>query len=469
MTAERSAERSTAEHTEHVDLLVIGWGKGGKTLAGTAARKGQRVALVEQSETMIGGTCINVACVPTKILVHEADQRREGDDPQEYFAAAVQRRDTLTSAMRAKNFQLLDQLDSVLLVSGHATFTGEREVLVTGGADPLRLRAETVLINTGSRPAVPPIQGARVAGRVHDSTTLQHVQPLPRSLIVVGGGYVGLEFASMFAHYGAAVTVLDRGERPLRREDPEVAEAVTSVLAGDGVQVTSGAQVTSIADGPEQAEVIYTADGRTVTLGAEAVLLALGRSPATDGLGLDRAGVTVDQRGFVLVDEQLRTSAGGVYALGDVNGGPQFTYVSLDDNRIVSDQLFGAGERSTADRVAVPYTIFLTPPLARVGLTETQAREQGYRVLVATKAMAEIAAAPRAKIEGDPRGIVKCVVDAGTDQMLGAALMHVHSQEVINLVALAMRHSITAAELRDAIYTHPSATEALNEVLGALA
>ena len=177
----------------------------------------------------------------------------------------------------------------------------------------------------------------------------------------------------------------------------------------------------------------------------------------------------VDDRGFVVVDEHLRTTAEGVYALGDVNGGPQFTYVSLDDNRIVGDQLVGAGQRTAADRVAVPYTIFLTPPLARVGLTETQAREQGYDVLVAAKQMADIAAAPRAKIEGDPRGIVKCVVDAATDQVLGVALMHVHSQEVINLVALAMRHSLTATELRDTIYTHPSATEALNEVLGALA
>ncbi|WP_147918116.1 dihydrolipoyl dehydrogenase family protein [Ruania zhangjianzhongii] len=464
-----STQRGPADHTEHVDLLVIGWGKGGKTLAGTAARRGKRVALIEQSAEMIGGTCINVACVPTKILVHQADQRREADDPDDYFAAAVQRRDTLTSAMRTKNFQLLDELDSVLLVSGHAEFTGDREVLVTGGDETLGITAETVLVNTGSRPAVPPIEGAHVGGRIHDSTTLQHVSPLPGSLIVVGGGYVGLEFASMFAHFGAEVTVLDRGERPLRQEDPEVAETAVSILAGDGVQVTSAAEVTSIAAGPEQAEVTYAADGREMRLGADAVLLALGREPATDGLGLERGGVDVDDRGFVAVDEYLRTTARGVYALGDVNGGPQFTYVSLDDNRIVADQLFGAGKRSTQDRVAVPYTIFLTPPLARVGLTEAQAREQGYDVRVAAKQMADIAAAPRAKIEGEPRGIVKCVVDGANDRVLGVALMHVHSQEVINLVALAMRHSITASELRDAIYTHPSATEALNEVLGALA
>ena len=326
-----------------------------------------------------------------------------------------------------------------------------------------------MLVNTGSRPAVPPVEGARVGGRIHDSTTVQHISPLPESLVVVGGGYVGLEFASMFAHFGAAVTVLDRGERPLRHEDPDVADTAVGILAGDGVRVTSGADVTSITDGPERAEVTYTADGREERIGADAVLLALGREPATDSLGLERGGVAVDERGFVVVDEYLRTSAEGVSALGDVNGGPQFTYVSLDDNRIVADQLFGSGRRSTADRVAVPSTIFLTPPLARVGLTEAQAREQGYEVLVAAKQMADIAAAPRAKIEGEPRGIVKCVVDAGTDQVLGVALMHVHSQEVINLVALAMRHSITATELRDATYTHPSATEALNEVLGALA
>lgn len=392
-----------------------------------------------------------------------------GEDPEEYFAAAVQRRDTLTRAMRAKNFQLLDEVDSVLLVSGHAEFTGDREVLVAGGAETLRITAETVLVNTGSRPAVPPVEGARVGGRIHDSTTVQHISPLPESLVVVGGGYVGLEFASMFAHFGAAVTVLDRGERPLRHEDPDVADTAVGILAGDGVRVTSGADVTSITDGPERAEVTYTADGREERIGADAVLLALGREPATDSLGLERGGVAVDERGFVVVDEYLRTSAEGVSALGDVNGGPQFTYVSLDDNRIVADQLFGSGRRSTADRVAVPSTIFLTPPLARVGLTEAQAREQGYEVLVAAKQMADIAAAPRAKIEGEPRGIVKCVVDAGTDQVLGVALMHVHSQEVINLVALAMRHSITATELRDATYTHPSATEALYEVLGALA
>lgn len=462
------APASGAEHHEHADLLVIGWGKGGKTLAGTAARAGQRVVVVEQSEAMIGGSCINIACIPTKILIHDAESRRDSDDPQAAFTAAVERRDTLTGAMRKKNFSMLDDLDSVLLVTGRAEFVGEREVQVTGGSDTMRITADAVLINTGSTANLPPIHGAAIGGRIHDSESLQHVAPLPASLVVVGGGYVGLEFASMFAHFGAKVTVLDRGSRPLRGEDADVAEVVASALADDGVTIINGASVTGIDDGEQTARVSYQLDGADTSIDAEAVLLAVGRAPATTGLGLDRAGVEVDERGYVVVDDHLRTSADGVFALGDVNGGPMFTYVSLDDNRIVADQLFGDGRRSTADRKAVPYSMFVTPPLARVGLTEHAAREQGFAVKVGVKAMADIAAAPRAKIEGDPRGIVKLVVDGATDLVLGAALVHVHSQEVINMVALAMRHDITASELRDSIYTHPSATEALNEVLGVL-
>ncbi len=471
-TAEAAGMTGAAEagtdHTEHVDILVIGWGKGGKTLAGTAAKRGLRVAMIEQSRDMVGGTCINVACVPTKILVHEAEALREDDDPDDSFAAAVERRDSLTAAMRDANHSMLADLDSVLVVMGRAEFTGEREVRVTGGDETLRLSADTVLINTGAHPAVPPIDGARVGGRIHDSETLQHASPRPRSLVVVGGGYVGLEFASVFTHFGTDVTVLDRGERPLRHEDEDVAATAAGALRGDGVRFVTGASVTEVRDGSNLARITYEVDGESRTIDAEAVLLALGRTPATAGLGLDQADVATDDGGFIVVDDRLRTSAEGVYALGDVNGGPQFTYVSLDDNRIVADQLFGDGERSTVDRTAVPYTMFLSPPLARVGLTEAEARDQGRDVRVGAKQMADIAAAPRAKIEGDPRGIVKCVVDAGTDEILGAALMHVHAQEVINLIALAIRHGITATQLRDSIFTHPSATEALNEVLGDL-
>ncbi len=402
------------------------------------------------------------------LLVHEAQLDHHPDDGAAAFVAAVERRDTLTGTMRAKNFDALDSLDGVLLVQGHARFTGEREVLVTGGDEELHLSAETVVVNTGTRPAVPDIPGARVGGRIHDSESIQHVEPRPRSLVVVGGGYVGLELASVFAKFGSQVTVLDRGERPLRHEDPDVAETAAAILHDDGVRLVPRAVVTRVDDDGDRARAAFEVDGGAQSIEADAVLLALGRTPVTEELGLAAAGVDTDERGYVVVDDRLRTSAPGVFAVGDVNGGPQFTYVSLDDYRIVADQLFGSGERSTADRVAVPTTTFLTPPLARVGLTQTQALERGLDVRVAVTNVGELRASPRFAIEDDKRGIVKIVVDAGTDLVLGATLQHRHAHEVVNVLALAMRHGVTATQLRDSIYTHPSATEMLNEVLGAL-
>jgi pyruvate/2-oxoglutarate dehydrogenase complex dihydrolipoamide dehydrogenase (E3) component len=228
------------------------------------------------------------------------------------------------------------------------------------------------------------------------------------------------------------------------------------------------AQVEGMVEDADSATVTATVDGQRQEFRGDAVLLALGRTPATGSLDLAAAGITTTDRGAVAVDDRLETSVPGVYALGDVNGGPQFTYISLDDNRIVADRLLGEGIRTTADRVAVPSTTFTTPPFSKVGMTEAEAREAGHRVAVATKKVAEIAAMPKPKIVGDPRGIIKVVVDQDTDLILGASLVHVDSQEVINLVALAMRTGTTATTLKNSIFTHPSSTEALNEVLGLL-
>lgn len=450
-----------------VDVLVIGWGKGGKTLAGALGRAGRRVAVVERSRRMYGGGCINIACVPTKALVHSAETRRGADDPQAWFDAAVAGRDALTDRLRARNHAILAEVETVTLIDGEASFTGPREVVVTTGDERLAVRAETVIINTGTVPARPDIPGA-TGQRVHDSVTIQHAQPLPQRLVVVGAGYVGLEFAGMFAHFGSRVTVVARGARLLPDEDPDVAAAVQSLLEESGVQFVLGARTERIEESAESATVHLATAGGSRGLPADAVLLATGRRPTTAGLGLAAAGIDVDQRGYIVVDDRLRTSAAGVFAVGDVNGGPQFTYISLDDYRIVLDQLTGDGTRTTSDRVAVPSAVFLTPPLARVGLTETQARAQGRAVRVATRNIADIAAMPRPKILGETHGLVKVVVDADTDLVLGATVFGVDSQEVINLVALAMRAGVTAATLRDGIWTHPSSTEALNEVLAAL-
>ncbi|WP_417563627.1 FAD-dependent oxidoreductase [Microbacterium sp.] len=449
------------------DVVVVGWGKGGKTIAGALARAGKTVAMIERSTQMYGGACINVACIPTKALIHSAEVRTQHDFDPAYFTASVQRRDTLTGAMRQKNYAMLADLDTVVVFDGEARFTAPKTLTVTSGDDALEVTGDTVLIDTGSLPTLPDIPGAQISGRVHDSITLQHA-PLPANLVVVGGGYIGIEFASMFAQYGSRVTVLDRNARPLAKDDEDVAAEVAHSLVDAGVTFVSGAQVRSIAQDEASATVVYEQNGSEASVTADAVLLAIGRTPATAALDLPAAGIATTERGAVAVDEHLETSVPGVYALGDVNGGPQFTYISLDDNRIVLDRLLGEGRRTTTDRVAVPATIFTTPPFSKVGLTEDQARAAGHDVKVAVKKVADIAAMPRPKIVGDARGIIKVVVDAASDHLLGAALVHVDSQEVINLVALAMRHGVTATELKDTIYTHPSSCEALNEVLAGL-
>jgi len=445
------------------DLLVIGWGKAGKSLARTLGSSGRSVVMVEQSDRMYGGTCINIACVPTKTLVHQAELRRDADSAGSWFTTAVDRRDVLTSKLRARNHAMLAEVDAVTVVDGRAHFVGHREIEVSCGEDRLHISGRSVVVNTGTLPARPDLPGID-GPHVHDSTTLQHVEPLPSRLAVVGGGFIGLEFAGMFARFGSQVTMLNAADRLLPREDPDVAESVEAALADAGVEMIHGVRAEGFVDHGSWVDVHYS----NGTLEADAVLLATGRTPATAGLGLEAAGVDVDEHGFIAVDDQLRTSADGVFAVGDVNGGPQFTYISYDDHRIVLDQLVGDGTRRTTDRVAVPTTTFLTPPLSRVGLNETQARALGRDVFVGSKLVTDIAAMPRPKIVGETHGLIKVIVDARTDKILGATLFCVDAQEVINLVALGMRAGITASQFRDGIWTHPSSTEAFNEVLTTL-
>jgi pyruvate/2-oxoglutarate dehydrogenase complex dihydrolipoamide dehydrogenase (E3) component len=324
------------------------------------------------------------------------------------------------------------------------------------------------VINTGAEPVVPDIPGLRASRYAVTSTEMLSIADLPRRLVILGGGYVGIEFAGMYSQFGSQVTVLEALPQIMPAEDDDIVEAASDILREQGVVLTTGARVIGVSDGSDSAVISYEEAGHVATVEADVILVALGRVPATQALNLAAAGVRTTNSGAVEVDEHLRTSQPHIFAVGDVNGGPQFTYISLDDYRIVIDQLTGSGTRSTADRIAVPFTVFMTPPLARVGLTEHQARDSGRAVKVASKPIAQIAAMPRARIVGNTRGLMKFVVDAATDKVLGAALLNVDSQELINVVALAMRHGVTATELRDGIYTHPSSTEGFNEVLGTL-
>ncbi|MFC5186923.1 FAD-dependent oxidoreductase [Actinomadura harenae] len=468
MTALTDKTAAEGDAALQADLLVIGFGKGGKTLASALGRKGQRVVLVEQSDQMYGGTCINIGCVPTKALVHRSGERPGADDPAVWFEKNARDVQDLTAFLNQKNYAMLDGIDTVTVVTGKARFLGPETVEVRAGDDRLLVSAGAIVVNTGAVPVVPPIPGLRESAHLATSTDLLRGTELPRHLAVIGGGPLGLEFAQMYRRFGSEVTVLESSPRLAGREDDDIAGTLAAILTGDGIRVVTGASVTEVEDTEGGAIVRYEIEGTKGEVLVDRVLAATGRRPATNGLGLDAAGVELTERGAIAVDEHLRASNPRVFAIGDVNGGPQFTYISLDDHRIVADQLVGSGRRSTADRRAVPTTTFITPPLSTVGLTEKAAREAGHNVKVAAKPVAQIAAMPRARIVGETRGLFKVVVDADTDLVLGAALLGTDSQEMINTIALAIRHDVTATELRDAIYTHPSATEALNEVLGLL-
>ncbi|MGH3416145.1 MAG: FAD-dependent oxidoreductase [Actinocrinis sp.] len=450
------------------DVLVIGFGKGGKSAAAALGASGKTVVVVEQSDRMYGGTCPNVGCVPSKGLVHHSRKRRPEDVPQEFYEQSVAKVQQVREFMRIGNYDGLSGIETVTVLTGRAVFVDPHTVAVATGAGRVTVSADTVLINTGSEPTVPDIPGLRASRFALTSTEMIENTRLPARLAIIGGGYLGLEFAAIYQSFGAHVTVLEATPRILGREDDDVAEAAEAILAEEGVEFVTNARLLEILDGDDEASVVFEKDGRRQVRSVDAVLPATGRMPATNGLGLDVAGVRTAKNGAVEVDEYLRTSQPHIFALGDVNGGPQFTYISLDDSRIVLDQLTGEGSRSTADRVAVPQTLFMTPPLATIGMTAKEARAAGRRIKVARQNVADIIAMPRAYAVEETRGLMKFVIDADTDLILGAALLSIDAQELINTVGLAMRHGITATDLRTSIYTHPSSTEAFNDVLGAV-
>ncbi|MBI6132063.1 MULTISPECIES: reactive chlorine resistance oxidoreductase RclA [Serratia] len=436
--------------------IIIGFGKAGKTLAAFLAGQGWRVAMVEASAQMYGGTCINIGCIPTKTLVHDAELHGPGEQA---FSQAMARKRQVTGLLREKNYQNLAGLEQVSVIDGRAEFIDPHRISVQGAAGTQVLSGERIFINTGAVSRWPAIDGLDRSQRSYDSTGLLQLTQRPARLGIIGGGYIGLEFASMFAQFGSAVTVFEEADTLLGREDRDMAQAIQQILSDAGVSFTFNAGVKQVRDVEGGVEVVHQGGVQPF----DALLVAAGRVPNTAGLQLARAGVETDERGAVRVDAQLRSSVPHIWALGDVNGGPQFTYISLDDFRIVRDSLFGAGKRSTADRGAVPYSVFITPSFSRIGLSEDQARQQGRDIKVATLLAAAI---PRARVLGDTRGLLKAVVDAQTGQILGVALLCRDAHEMINIVKTAMDAGLPYTRLRDQLFTHPTMSESLNDLFG---
>ena len=452
------------------DAVIIGFGKGGKTLAGFLAGKGQNVALIEKSDKMYGGTCINVGCIPSKKLVNSTKVlKNKGLDnveaKEKFYAESIDNKNALIGALRGKNYEMLASKDTVTVYDGTGSFVSKNVVNIESNGENIQIEGEKIFINTGATTIIPNIKGISESKHVYTSTSLMELKELPKKLTVIGAGYIGLEFASMYSEFGSEVTVIDMADRLMPREDEEIAERVKAILEAKGIKFLLKSKIEEIADRNGKGYVKISGENGESEVESDAILVAIGRKPNTDGLNLEAAGVKTDERGAVAVDETLKTTADNIWAMGDVKGGLQFTYISLDDFRIIRDNVYGNGNRTVNDRNVIPYSVFINPPLSRVGMTEKEAIEKGYEVKTGKL---EAMAIPKGKIEGVTDGLLKIVVDAKTDKILGCSLLCNTSHEMINVVAVAIKAEQKYTFLRDMLFTHPTMTEALNDLFGSV-
>lgn len=457
---------------EKYDAIVIGTGQGGGPLAGKMAGSGWKTAVIEREH--VGGSCVNVGCTPTKTMVASARvaylAKRGADYGVNTGMITIdqkivrQRKRAIVESFSSGSRSGLERWDKLDLIMGEASFAAPKVVTVElndGGTR--QLTADKIFINTGLRPAVPNIPGLDAVPYL-DSTSIMELDAVPQHLMVLGGGYVGLEFGQMFRRLGSDVSIVERGPRLAHREDPDVCEAVENVLRDDGIELVLGSQAQQIAKTNGKLQVtLRTSEGER-TLEGSHLLVAVGRVSNADRLNLAAAGVAVDERGFIQVNERLETSVPGIYALGDVNGGPAFTHIAYDDYRILRTNLLEGGNATTAGRL-VPYTVFIDPQLGRVGLTEQQAEEQGLNYQVAKMPMTHVA---RALEVDETRGLMKVVVDADTKQMLGCAIFGMEGGEVMSMIQIAMMGRVPYTVLQNAVFAHPTLAESLNNLFGTL-
>jgi pyruvate/2-oxoglutarate dehydrogenase complex dihydrolipoamide dehydrogenase (E3) component len=447
------------------DAIVIGAGQAGPSLAARLAGAGRSVAIVERH--LVGGTCVNVGCTPTKAMVASAYAAHLARRAAEYgvgvggsvtidMARIKARKDEIAGQSRRNNETWLEGTDGVTLLRGHARFASPYEVAV---GDEL-LTAPHIFLNVGGRAAVPDMPGLSETGYLTNSSILD-LESVPRRLLVIGGSYIGLEFAQMFRRFGAEVAVIETAPRLIAREDEEVSEAVQAFLEDEGVEVRLDAGRLSFErQGDEVA--VALGDGSVET--GSHVLLAVGRRPNTDDLGLDKAGVATDERGYVIVDDELKTNVEGVWALGDCNGRGAFTHTAYNDFEIVAANLLDGDDRRISDRFPV-YALYTDPPLGRVGLTEAQARASGRPYKVATRPMTRVG---RAREKGETKGFMKAVVDAETDLILGAAVLGVGGDEAVHGLLYAIQGGMTADEIRRTTPIHPTVAELFPTLMGDL-
>jgi pyruvate/2-oxoglutarate dehydrogenase complex dihydrolipoamide dehydrogenase (E3) component len=458
----------------HYDAIVIGAGQAGTPLGRALAQSGRATALIEREH--VGGTCINEGCTPTKTMIASGRvaylARRAADYGVQIGPVTIdmgkvrQRKRDIVDSFRNGNQSRLEQTEGLDLLFGTASFSATKTVDVSmNDGSSRQISADLIFINAGARPSIPSLEGIDDVPYLN-STTIMELDVVPEHLLVIGGGYVGLEFGQLFRRLGSRVTIVQRGARLLAREDDDVADEVANILRQDGMDVLlemEAPRVAHAADGVIRLTV--RSSGQERVIAGSHLLVAAGRTPNSDRLNLRAAGVRTDGHGFIQANERLETNVPGIYALGDIKGGPAFTHISYDDFRIIRSNIIQGGSATTRDRL-VPYTVFIDPQLGRVGLSEGQAREQGRDIRVATMPMSYVA---RALEVDESRGFMKAVVDAQSKQILGFTVLGLEGGELMAVVETAMLGKLPYTVLQDAVLAHPTIAEALNNLFATLA
>lgn len=448
----------------HYDTVIIGFGKAGKTLAPQIAATGKKVAIIEKSPLMYGGTCPNVGCIPSKALINSAkkinDLSPSWAERQKAYRTSIENKNQLTATLRNNMYQKMINA-GVDVIDGQASFVDNKTIQIQTSHGKKEITSDKFFINTGAASFIPPIKGIENPN-IYTSETLMNLPELPQTLAIVGGGYIGLEFASMYAGFGSKVVVFQDLPDFLPREDEDIAQAILSRLKDQRIEFHFGVKVEEFAIWGQQVEVKYLESERQNSLKADAVLIATGRRPEIKALKLENADVETTAFGAIKVNEKLQTTNPRIWAVGDVTGGLQFTYISLDDYRVIRNQLPLGGPTYTTDlRKNVPYSVFLDPPYSRIGLNEKEARTQNRNIKIATLPAAAIS---RAKATGENQGLLKAIIDSDSSEILGVMLFCTDSYELVNLIKLAMDNHLSYISLRDMIYTHPSMSEAFNDL-----
>ncbi len=458
--------------SEKYDAVVIGAGQAGTPLSSALAKAGMHTALIERAH--VGGTCVNEGCTPTKTMVASGRvaylSRRAADYGVHTGSITIdlakvrQRKRDIVEQFRRASQSGVEKTEDLDLIFGEARFTGTGtlEIRLKDGGQRV-ISADKIFINAGTRASVPHVEGIETTP-VLDNSSLMELDAVPEHLLVLGGGYIGLEFGQLFRRFGSRVTIVQSAAQLLTREDADVADEVAKILQQDGIDVLLNAktQQASYINGVIRMEVQQ--DGGSITLAGSHLLAATGRVPNSDTLNLGVAGVETESHGFIKVNERLETTADGIYALGDIKGGPAFTHIAYDDFRIIRSNLIEKKPASTVGR-QMPYTLFIDPQLGRIGITETEAREQKRNIRVAKLPMTSVA---RAIEVDETRGFMKAIVDADTNQILGAAILGIEGGEVMSAVEIAMMGKLPYTALRDGTFAHPTLAESLNNLFMAM-